>query len=497
MQTDLLSFFIHPLCDKLANDLNTSFGNPEARAIVLSSQSSVKRCCKWLSDQAAPGEVGSFSVEVAESEHGDGSRSRHWSEVHIVWFMPQHFKLAKAFWQHTGEGISSRRAEYCLQFYPRYRLSTTSSSCRSAGSFGSDSIERQGQAAQHHVAKEIANLLGPEHGVQASRDILVYLSGMKCCADLSRAIIDLNLHPQLHVPDMVTVGFLYVDTVKILERFNVNTTTVNGHGSNEEIDRLEAKLASGHRIAALFTEFPTNPLLTCIDLRRLRALADQYNFLIVCDDTLGTSVNVDLLSTCDVLWTSLTKLFSGLCNVMGGSIVVNPRSRHHDALMANLRAIWEPLYFPDDAIIMASNCAHFAERVQACNANAEALASYLQSRPDLIRRVYYPSIGPSKSIYDTFKRPDGGYGFLITFRFHTMKAAVAFFDALDVAKGPSLGTNFTLACPYTYFAHYNELAWAASYGVVEDLVRISVGVENDVLERVQLAMTAAEAACKD
>lgn len=55
---------------------------------------------------------------------------------------------------------------------------------------------------------------------------------------------------------------------------------------------------------------------------------------------------------------------------------------------------------------------------------------------------------------------------------------MAFFDALDVAKGPSLGTNFTLGCPYTLFAHYGERDWAAKYGVVEDLVRISVGLED-------------------
>ena len=52
-----------------------------------------------------------------------------------------------------------------------------------------------------------------------------------------------------------------------------------------------------------------------------------------------------------------------------------------------------------------------------------------------------------------------------------------FYDALGVNKGPSLGTNFTLACPYTLLAHYTELSWAASYGVESELVRISVGLE--------------------
>jgi cystathionine gamma-synthase len=53
-----------------------------------------------------------------------------------------------------------------------------------------------------------------------------------------------------------------------------------------------------------------------------------------------------------------------------------------------------------------------------------------------------------------------------------------FFDALNVFKGPSLGTNFTLACPYTLLAHYTELDWAEGFGVDRRLVRVSVGLEH-------------------
>ena len=58
------------------------------------------------------------------------------------------------------------------------------------------------------------------------------------------------------------------------------------------------------------------------------------------------------------------------------------------------------------------------------------------------------------------------------------RAAEAFYDALACAKGPSLGTNFTLACPYTILAHYDELDWAAQYGVPTSLVRISIRLED-------------------
>ena len=40
-----------------------------------------------------------------------------------------------------------------------------------------------------------------------------------------------------------------------------------------------------------------------------------------------------------------------------------------------------------------------------------------------------------------------------------------------------MGTNFTLASPYTILAHYTEMEWAEKYGVERGLVRISVGLE--------------------
>jgi cystathionine gamma-synthase len=51
------------------------------------------------------------------------------------------------------------------------------------------------------------------------------------------------------------------------------------------------------------------------------------------------------------------------------------------------------------------------------------------------------------------------------------------FDALMVCKGPSFGTPFTLACPYTLLAHYLELDWADACGVPSHLIRVSCGVE--------------------
>ncbi|KAG2357891.1 hypothetical protein BDR07DRAFT_1490084 [Suillus spraguei] len=90
----------------------------------------------------------------------------------------------------------------------------------------------------------------------------------------------------------------------------------------------------------------------------------------------------------------------------------------------------------------------------------------------------------------------GGYGGFSSLTFTSPAASQAFLDNVPFQKGPSLGTKFTLACPYTILAHYLELGWAPEYGVEEGLVRISVGVEEreDLLEGFKVALRAAESA---
>ncbi len=81
-------------------------------------------------------------------------------------------------------------------------------------------------------------------------------------------------------------------------------------------------------------------------------------------------------------------------------------------------------------------------------------------------------------VEDEEKDGGGGYGGLFSITFHSEAASQAFYDTLQCAKGPSLGTNLTLASPYTILAHYGELDWAAQFGVERGLVRVSVGLED-------------------
>lgn len=113
------------------------------------------------------------------------------------------------------------------------------------------------------------------------------------------------------------IRFPYIDTLKILEKWGPGCQFY-GNGSAEDLNDLERRCARGEKFLALFCEFPGNPLLKCPDLRRIRALADRFDFAVVVDETIGNFLNIHVLPHADVVVSSLTKVFSGDSNVMGG-----------------------------------------------------------------------------------------------------------------------------------------------------------------------------------
>lgn len=290
-------------------------------------------------------------------------------------------------------------------------------------------------------------------------------------------------------------------------------------------------------------EFPGNPLLQATDVAAVQAAARRYGIPVVVDDTVGTHASARLLPHCDAVCTSLTKMFSGACNVMGGAVALNPRSPHREVLRRALLRLCssgsgsgsgpgrddvvvvpqsrdseagssgsssssrsgdtsstskknmpDPVWFWQDMVVMEGNSRDFASRTARASANAAFVAGLLRAdRSGAVAEVYYPQGGATQDVYDRYRVAGAGYGMLLTVRLTSQARAAAFYDALDVAKGPTLGTNFTLSCAYTALAHYRELDWAAEYGVTMELVRISVGLEERewLEERVRRALRAA------
>ena len=202
-----------------------------------------------------------------------------------------------------------------------------------------------------------------------------------------------------------------------------------------------------------------------------------------------------LLPAGDAICSSLTKSFSGVGDVTGGSIVVNPDSRFADRLTDALDASPPAGLYAADVVTLERNSRDYTERLPVTCENAVRLVSFLREQPG-VAAVYYPDdqnpVGDPNhaSRYDAFSRPGGGRGPLFSLLLEQPAETTAtFYDALAVDKGPNLGTNYTLACPFTILAHYHELDWAESCGVSRYLIRVSTGLEP--YEQLQSAFAAA------
>jgi cystathionine gamma-synthase len=188
---------------------------------------------------------------------------------------------------------------------------------------------------------------------------------------------------------------------------------------------------------------------------------------------------------------------------------LNPKGRHYEKLKAYMDSNFEDAYYDEDAIYMERNSRDFQRRIRIVDTNTEAVCDFLRSHSlaggspsGVIKEVFYPKFITRGHYEHCLIKPaagaehdsGGGFGGLFSLTFTSDTASRAFFDALQCYKGPSLGTNFTLASPFTILAHFTELEWAAQYGVEAGLVRISVGMEDTkvLLEWFETALSAAE-----
>jgi cystathionine gamma-synthase len=232
-------------------------------------------------------------------------------------------------------------------------------------------------------------------------------------------------------------------------------------------------------------------LLGTADVRRISPVLRSKGIPLVADDVVATPFNVDLSPHADLIATSLTKYIVGTGDAMGGALICNPRSPFYNKLKSLAQMQHEEVLWSEDAAVLEQQARTFPQRMQIHNRNGLLIAERLRAHPQ-VERVWYPKWEFCKA-YESVRRPQGGWGSLITFMPKNAEtASPRIYDRMAVCKGPSLGTVFTLACPFTLLAHYTELEWAEACGVSRYLIRVSIGVEDpeDIWQRINAALDA-------
>lgn len=417
-------FFRHPLVDRLTTAAAEEIAQEGEVVAVFATKLAAQRAQRWIERR---GEVAVRS----DGFHG----------MQVLAVPAKARQIAIDYQRFTGELVSSRQAE---DFF--------------AGKV-------RGGSKNHLLQRRLGKLAGVD-----PRQVSVFNSGMAAITAVLRSLPGVKEGRKT-----LQIEFPYVDALKVQELFGNGVGFLN-QAEGESFDEALRRIRQGD-FAAVFTEAPSNPLLRTVDLPRVAAACAEGGVPLIVDDSAVGPSNVAALRWADVVTTSLTKWLSGTGDVMAGMTVVRPDSPHASQMLAALTeesSASSPLYV-GDAEVLLSNLKGFPDRMAAHNANGLALAGMLAAHP-AVAQVWHPSL-VTRADYDKIKTPKGGYGPLLSFVLKNPKKTPKVFDALRVSKGPSFGTPFTLACPYTLLAHYRELDWAEACGVPSHLIRVSCGME--------------------
>lgn len=440
MQCGYPRFFLHPSVRELMSKCEQQFANEGECCFVFPTARSAQRCADFVAK--------TDGVETRTAVAFD-------ERVHVTVLPESARKTAMACWQHSGDIVSSRMADSLLG--------------RSGLTVNVDDVAT-GADAKSVLKRRVAEMSGADES-----DVFLFPCGMSAIYAGYRALS--RLRPN---SPSVQFGFPYVDILKVQQRFALGSAPEEPvffypRGSSADIDQVE-QIASSRELMGLFTEFPSNPLLRSPDLQRLAEMSERFDFPILVDDTLGACINVDAMPAADLIGTSLTKYFSGAGDVAAGALILNRDKPGYARIRAAVEAEFEDILFDEDAVVLERNSRDYADRAAVINANSQAVCDFFAAHQK-VEDVWYPS-RTTTDRYAAFQRDGAGFGGLMSIVLKDAgNTTPDFFDALELPKGPNLGTNFTLLCPYTILAHYNELDFAEACGISRYLIRISVGME--------------------
>jgi methionine-gamma-lyase len=313
-----------------------------------------------------------------------------------------------------------------------------------------------------------------------AEDALSFSSGMAAIATVLLASVrpgDTIVHSSpLYAATETLIG-------KILGRFGVHWLDFPAGASRAEIDSVLGRAQAG-RVAMIYLESPANPTNALVDIEAVAASRDAIFGAgpdrppIVIDNTfLGPLWQKPLKHGADLVIYSLTKYAGGHSDLVAGGVVGAKAAIDPVRAMRNTIGT---ITDPHSAWMLLRSLETLELRMTRAGENAAKVCAYLRDHPK-VERVGYLGFLEGDAQADIYRRHCTGAG--STFSLYLKggeKEAFAFLDALRIAKlAVSLGGTETLASAPAAMTHLSVPdARKAALGISDNLVRISIGVED-------------------
>src|SRR5690242_18618322 len=275
--------------------------------------------------------------------------------------------------------------------------------------------------------------------------------------------------------EVAAAADLYGGTYRLLERVFKPWGLAARYTDDPSPDGFRRIVTPKTRL--VWIETPTNPLLQILDIAAIAELTHKAGALLAVDNTFASPyLQQPLRLGADLVVHSTTKYLGGHSDVVGGAVV-------------GRRELLQPIAFyqnaaggvpgPFDAWLTLRGVKTLAVRMDRHCANAQQLAEWLATRPQ-VERVFYPGL-PKHPGHDLARRQMRAFGGMISVRLKGGKEGAQRFMTRTrlFSLAESLGGVESLVCHPATMTHASipaELREAR--GVTEGLVRLSVGIED-------------------
>ena len=244
-----------------------------------------------------------------------------------------------------------------------------------------------------------------------------------------------------------------------------------------DIDNIEEKINSNTKL--IWLETPSNPMMNIIDVKKVCQIAKKNNIIVGVDNTFATPYLQNPLALgADLVMHSVTKYLGGHSDIVMGALVTSDKVIADEIyrIQNSSGAVCGPM----DSFLVLRGIKTLHLRMQRHCENGEKIALFLDNHP-LIAKVYWPGL-QSHINHDIAKNQMKGFGGMISF---TLVG-----DDIEMAKKVVSKTElFTLAESLggveSLIGHPSTMTHASipreerlKSGVVDSLIRLSVGVED-------------------
>ena len=225
-------------------------------------------------------------------------------------------------------------------------------------------------------------------------------------------------------------------------------------------------------------ETPSNPLLRIVDIAAIAKQSKAVGALVAVDNTfLSPLLQQPLSLGADIVFHSTTKYINGHSDVVGGVLVTKGKALGEElAWWANCIGITGPAF---DSYLALRGLKTLPLRMDAHQENANEVAAFLDSHP-AIEVVYYPGL-TSHPQHELAKRQQNDFGAMLSFELKGgVEAVKVLFDNLKLfTLAQSLGGAESLISHPSTMTHAGmDLAAQEAAGIKQNLVRLSVGIED-------------------